>query len=99
MKSIVVIFYLLIFPIISLKEPVQKICINCKYFIPDNNIGVYGTGIYGYDSYGNNITLNLNSDRYGNVYNSDFNIDSKIDSVLLTRITHFSLKNRTAKQV
>jgi hypothetical protein len=33
------------------------------------------------------------------VYNSDFNIDSKIDSVLLTRITHFSLKNRTAKQV
>ena len=42
MKSIVVIFYLLIFPIISLKEPVQKICINCKYFIPDNNIGVYG---------------------------------------------------------
>jgi hypothetical protein len=42
MKYIIVIFYSLIFPIISLKEPVQKICINCKYFIPDNNNGVYG---------------------------------------------------------
>ena len=28
--------------IISLKEPVQKICINCKYFISDNSNGAYG---------------------------------------------------------
>ena len=42
MKSIIAIIFSFIFPIISLKEPVQKICINCKYFIPDNNNGVYG---------------------------------------------------------
>lgn len=42
MKSIFVIFLSLIFPIVSVKEARQKICINCKYFITDNNNGVYG---------------------------------------------------------
>jgi hypothetical protein len=42
MKSIIAILYSIILPIFSLKEPLQKICINCKYFVPDNNNGVYG---------------------------------------------------------
>ena len=47
----------------------------------DNNIGVYGTGTYGSSLYGNNFTLNLKSDRYGNIYNSDFNTSSIVSNV------------------
>lgn len=50
-------------------------------FYSDNNVGVYGSGIYGSGLYGNNITLNLKSDRYGNVYNSDFNTASIVNNV------------------
>jgi hypothetical protein len=42
MKSIIVIFLSLIFPIVSIKKAAQKICINCKYFITDNKNDVYG---------------------------------------------------------
>jgi hypothetical protein len=42
MKSIIAIIYSIILPIFSLKVPLDKICINCKYFIPDNNNGLYG---------------------------------------------------------
>lgn len=42
MKSIYVIFLSIFLPIISLKKSTQKLCINCKHFIPDNNTGVYG---------------------------------------------------------
>ncbi len=47
----------------------------------DNDIGIYGIGTYGSSFYGNNITLNLKSDRYGNVYNSDFNTASIVSDV------------------
>ena len=42
MNYIIVIFYSIILPIISLKQIKAKICINCKYFIPDNDIGKFG---------------------------------------------------------
>ena len=33
---------LLFFPILSLKEIKPKLCINCKYFIEDNEFGKFG---------------------------------------------------------
>ena len=35
-------FSLLFLPILSLKEFKPKLCINCKYFITDNNTGKFG---------------------------------------------------------
>jgi hypothetical protein len=40
--NIILIMFSLILPIISLKQIKPKICINCKYFIPDNDIGKFG---------------------------------------------------------
>ena len=42
MKYILIIFCSIILPIISFKEIRPKLCINCKYFITDNNTGEYG---------------------------------------------------------
>lgn len=42
MNYIILIFCSIILPIISLKQIKPKLCINCKYFITDNNTGKYG---------------------------------------------------------
>jgi hypothetical protein len=39
MNYIILIFYSIILPIISLRQKTPKLCINCKYFIPDNDSG------------------------------------------------------------
>ena len=45
--------------------------------ITDNNVGVYGLGTYGSSMYGiTSITLNLKSDRYSNIYDTEFNTAS-----------------------
>ena len=43
MKYIFTILTILFLPILSFKETKFKICINCKYFITDNNTGKFGT--------------------------------------------------------
>ena len=40
--NIILIIFSLILPVISLKQIKPKLCINCKYFIPDNDIGKFG---------------------------------------------------------
>jgi hypothetical protein len=42
MNYIILIFYSIILPIISVKKTTPKLCINCKYFIPDNDTGEFG---------------------------------------------------------
>jgi hypothetical protein len=42
MNYIILIFYSIILPIISLKQTTPKLCINCKYFITDNKDGKFG---------------------------------------------------------
>jgi hypothetical protein len=42
MNYIIIIFCAIILPIISLKQNKPKICINCKYFITDNNTNKHG---------------------------------------------------------
>jgi hypothetical protein len=42
MNCIILIFFSIILPIISLKQIKPKLCIDCKYFISDNNTGKYG---------------------------------------------------------
>jgi hypothetical protein len=42
MNYIILIFCSIILPNISLKHIKPKICINCKYFLPDNDDGKYG---------------------------------------------------------
>jgi hypothetical protein len=42
MNYIILIFYSIILPIISFKQNKPKLCINCKYFIPDNDTGKFG---------------------------------------------------------
>jgi len=42
MKYIFLIIYSIILPILSLKNIKPKLCINCKYFITDNDTGKYG---------------------------------------------------------
>jgi hypothetical protein len=42
MKFIFTILSILFFPIFCLKEIKPKLCINCKYFITDNDTGKYG---------------------------------------------------------
>ena len=42
MKYIFTILSILFLPIFCLKEIKPKLCINCKYFITDNNSGKYG---------------------------------------------------------
>jgi hypothetical protein len=42
MNYIILIFYSIILPIISLKPINPKLCINCKYFISDNDNGKDG---------------------------------------------------------
>jgi hypothetical protein len=42
MKYIFTILSILFLPILSFKEMKPKLCINCKYFITDNNTGKYG---------------------------------------------------------
>ena len=42
MKYILTILTILIMPIFSFKEIKAKICINCKYFITDNDTDKYG---------------------------------------------------------
>lgn len=39
MNYIILIIYSVILPIISLENIKPKLCINCKYFIPDNDSG------------------------------------------------------------
>ena len=40
--NIILIIFSFILPIISLNQIKPKLCINCKYFIPDNDIGKFG---------------------------------------------------------
>ena len=42
MKFIFIYFYSIILPILSFKEIKPKLCLNCKYFITDNNTNKYG---------------------------------------------------------
>jgi hypothetical protein len=42
MNYIILIICSIILPIISLKQVKPKLCINCKYFIPDNDTGKFG---------------------------------------------------------
>ena len=42
MKYILFILSILILPIFSLKEIKPKLCIQCKYFLTDNNTGKFG---------------------------------------------------------
>jgi hypothetical protein len=42
MKYFLTILSILFLPIFCLKEIKPKLCINCKYFITDNNTGKYG---------------------------------------------------------
>jgi hypothetical protein len=42
MNYIILIICSVILPIISLKDIKPKLCINCKYFIPDNDSGKFG---------------------------------------------------------
>jgi len=44
MNYVILIFYSIILPIISLKQKQikPKLCINCKYFITDNDTGKFG---------------------------------------------------------
>jgi len=42
MKYIFTIFSILFLPILSLKEIKPKLCVNCKYFITDNDTGKFG---------------------------------------------------------
>ena len=41
MNYIILIICSIILPIFSLKQIKPKLCINCKYFIPDNDSGKY----------------------------------------------------------
>ena len=41
MNFIIIIFCSIILPIFSLKQNTVKLCINCKYFITDNDNGKY----------------------------------------------------------
>lgn len=40
--NIILIIFSIILPIISLKQIKPNLCINCKYFIPDDDIGKFG---------------------------------------------------------
>ena len=40
--NIILIIFSLILPIISLKQIKPNLCINCKYFIPDNDFNKFG---------------------------------------------------------
>ena len=42
MKYIFTILSILFSPILSFKEMKPKLCVNCKYFITDNNTGKFG---------------------------------------------------------
>ena len=42
MKYIIIFFYFIILPIFSLKEIKTKFCINCKYFVKDNDNNKFG---------------------------------------------------------
>jgi len=42
MNCIIFIFFTIILPIISFNQMKPKLCINCKYFINDNNTGKFG---------------------------------------------------------
>ena len=42
MRHIILFFCSIILPILSLKEMKPKLCINCKYFITDNDTGLFG---------------------------------------------------------
>jgi len=42
MKYIFTLLSILFLPILSFKEMKNKLCINCKYFITDNNTGKFG---------------------------------------------------------
>jgi hypothetical protein len=48
----------------------------------DNDIGTYGAGVYGSSLYGNAIALNIKSDVYGNLYDSNINTASIVSNVL-----------------
>ena len=71
MKYIFTIFTLLFLPIFCFKEIKPKFCINCKYFITDNNTGKYGRcmlfpieGEKRYTLVNGNITENQNEYHY-----------------------------------
>ena len=42
MKNIFIIIYSILLPIYSLEVTKPKLCINCRFFITDNNDGEYG---------------------------------------------------------
>jgi hypothetical protein len=42
MKYFFIIIYSIILPIICLKKIIPKQCFNCRYFITDNNSGIFG---------------------------------------------------------
>jgi len=42
MKYIFIILSILFLPILSFKEMKPKLCVNCKYFITDNDTGKFG---------------------------------------------------------
>jgi len=66
MNYIILIFYSIILPIISLKQNKPKLCINCKYFITDNNTGKFGKcSLFPKQSGKNNyLVTGINEDEY-----------------------------------
>jgi hypothetical protein len=57
----------IILPIISLKTNKPKLCINCKYFISDNDIGKYGKCSF-FPKRENNINFLVNGINEDNYY-------------------------------
>ena len=69
MNYIILIFYSIILPIISLKQNKPNLCINCKYFINDNGNGKFGKcSLFPKQNVNNNYLVNGINDINENEY-------------------------------
>ena len=67
MNYILLLICSIILPIVSLKTNKPKICINCKYFIPDNDNGKFGKCSF-FPRRENNINFLVNGINEENYY-------------------------------
>lgn len=67
MNYILLLICSIILPIVSLKTNKPKICINCKYFIPDNDSGKYSRCSF-FPKRENNINFLVNGINEENYY-------------------------------